>query len=194
VASACAWSVALVGFEGRIVEVEADIGAGLPRTVFVRARNRTWSGHPLAAADDAGASRTPLASSTRRRSTNATPPSHTTRAWRSGRHWQCRCGCPRPATTRTAWASHRSLRTCEADQPPRRRLAPLWSQVPAAYLRLSRHPRRAEHAWSRHPCVVRPRGLCRLTRSGTVREPTTTVWRNRADLSHRMVESGELVR
>ena len=28
--SACAWSVALVGLEGRIVEVEADIGAGLP--------------------------------------------------------------------------------------------------------------------------------------------------------------------
>ena len=35
VASACALSVALVGFEGRIVEVEADIGAGLPRTVLV---------------------------------------------------------------------------------------------------------------------------------------------------------------
>jgi magnesium chelatase family protein len=35
VASACAWSVALVGLEGRIVEVEADIGAGLPRTVLV---------------------------------------------------------------------------------------------------------------------------------------------------------------
>jgi hypothetical protein len=34
-ASACAWSVALVGLEGRIVEVEADIGAGLPRTVLV---------------------------------------------------------------------------------------------------------------------------------------------------------------
>ena len=33
--SACAWSVALVGLEGRIVEVEADIGAGLPRTVLV---------------------------------------------------------------------------------------------------------------------------------------------------------------
>ncbi|GAA1433398.1 YifB family Mg chelatase-like AAA ATPase [Microlunatus lacustris] len=32
---ACAWSVALVGLEGRIVEVEADIGAGLPRTVLV---------------------------------------------------------------------------------------------------------------------------------------------------------------
>ena len=30
-AAACAWSVALVGLEGRIVEVEADIGAGLPR-------------------------------------------------------------------------------------------------------------------------------------------------------------------
>ncbi len=30
-----AWSVALVGLEGRIVEVEADIGAGLPRTVLV---------------------------------------------------------------------------------------------------------------------------------------------------------------
>jgi magnesium chelatase family protein len=35
VASACGWSVALVGLEGRIVEVEADIGAGLPRTVLV---------------------------------------------------------------------------------------------------------------------------------------------------------------
>jgi len=35
VASACSWSVALVGLEGRIVEVEADIGAGLPRTVLV---------------------------------------------------------------------------------------------------------------------------------------------------------------
>ena len=34
-ASACAWSVALVGLEGRMVEVEADIGAGLPRTVLV---------------------------------------------------------------------------------------------------------------------------------------------------------------
>ena len=34
-ASACAWSVALAGLEGRIVEVEADIGAGLPRTVLV---------------------------------------------------------------------------------------------------------------------------------------------------------------
>ena len=34
-ASACARSVALVGLEGRIVEVEADIGAGLPRTVLV---------------------------------------------------------------------------------------------------------------------------------------------------------------
>ena len=34
-ASACAWSVALVGLEGRVVEVEADIGAGLPRTVLV---------------------------------------------------------------------------------------------------------------------------------------------------------------
>ena len=32
---ACAWSVALVGLEGRIVEIEADIGAGLPRTVLV---------------------------------------------------------------------------------------------------------------------------------------------------------------
>lgn len=32
---ACAWSVALVGLEGRIVEVEADVGAGLPRTVLV---------------------------------------------------------------------------------------------------------------------------------------------------------------
>jgi magnesium chelatase family protein len=35
VASARAWSVALVGLEGRIVEVEADIGAGLPRTVLI---------------------------------------------------------------------------------------------------------------------------------------------------------------
>ena len=35
VASACAWSVALSGVEGRLVEVEADIGAGLPRTVLV---------------------------------------------------------------------------------------------------------------------------------------------------------------
>jgi len=35
VASACAWSVALVGLEGRVVEVEADIGAGVPRTVLV---------------------------------------------------------------------------------------------------------------------------------------------------------------
>jgi magnesium chelatase family protein len=34
-ALACAWSVALVGLEGRIVEVEADIGSGLPRTVLV---------------------------------------------------------------------------------------------------------------------------------------------------------------
>ncbi|HYP44398.1 MAG TPA: YifB family Mg chelatase-like AAA ATPase [Propionibacteriaceae bacterium] len=32
---ACAWSVALVGLQGRIVEVEADVGAGLPRTVLV---------------------------------------------------------------------------------------------------------------------------------------------------------------
>ena len=32
---ACAWSVALVGLEGRIVEVEADISGGLPRTVLV---------------------------------------------------------------------------------------------------------------------------------------------------------------
>jgi len=32
---ACAWSVALVGLEGRMVEVEADVGAGLPRTVLV---------------------------------------------------------------------------------------------------------------------------------------------------------------
>ena len=31
----CAWSVALVGVEGRMVEVEADIGGGLPRTVLV---------------------------------------------------------------------------------------------------------------------------------------------------------------
>jgi magnesium chelatase family protein len=35
VASACAWSLALIGLEGRIVEVEADVGAGLPRTVLV---------------------------------------------------------------------------------------------------------------------------------------------------------------
>jgi len=34
-ALACAWSVALVGLQGRIVEVEADVGAGLPRTVLV---------------------------------------------------------------------------------------------------------------------------------------------------------------
>lgn len=32
---ACSWSVALVGLEGRVVEVEADIGGGLPRTVLV---------------------------------------------------------------------------------------------------------------------------------------------------------------
>lgn len=32
---ACSWSVALVGLEGRPVEVEAHIGAGLPRTVLV---------------------------------------------------------------------------------------------------------------------------------------------------------------
>ena len=32
---ACSWSVALVGMEGRIVEIEADVGAGLPRTVLV---------------------------------------------------------------------------------------------------------------------------------------------------------------
>ena len=32
---ACAWSVALVGLEGRMVEVEAHIGGGLPRTVLV---------------------------------------------------------------------------------------------------------------------------------------------------------------
>ncbi len=32
---ACARSVALAGLDGRIVEVEADIGAGLPRTVLV---------------------------------------------------------------------------------------------------------------------------------------------------------------
>ena len=32
---ACAWSVALVGLEGRIIEIEADIGGGLPRTVLV---------------------------------------------------------------------------------------------------------------------------------------------------------------
>jgi magnesium chelatase family protein len=34
VASACAWSVALGDLDGRIVEVEAGIGAGLPRTVL----------------------------------------------------------------------------------------------------------------------------------------------------------------
>ncbi|WP_375431219.1 YifB family Mg chelatase-like AAA ATPase [uncultured Friedmanniella sp.] len=34
-AQACSWSVALIGLEGRIVEVEADIGAGLPRTVLI---------------------------------------------------------------------------------------------------------------------------------------------------------------
>ncbi len=33
--AACSFSVALAGLEGRIVEVEADIGAGLPRTVLV---------------------------------------------------------------------------------------------------------------------------------------------------------------
>lgn len=33
--SACAWSIALSGLDGRVVEVEADIGAGLPRTVLV---------------------------------------------------------------------------------------------------------------------------------------------------------------
>ncbi len=32
---ACSWSVALVGLEGRVVEVEAHIGGGLPRTVLV---------------------------------------------------------------------------------------------------------------------------------------------------------------
>ena len=32
---ACAWSVALVGLDGRMVEVEAAIGGGLPRTVMV---------------------------------------------------------------------------------------------------------------------------------------------------------------
>ena len=30
-----AWSVALLGLEGRVIEVEADIGGGLPRTVLV---------------------------------------------------------------------------------------------------------------------------------------------------------------
>ncbi|WP_375422798.1 YifB family Mg chelatase-like AAA ATPase [uncultured Friedmanniella sp.] len=34
-AQASSWSVALIGVEGRIVEVEADIGAGLPRTVLI---------------------------------------------------------------------------------------------------------------------------------------------------------------
>ena len=33
--SARAWSIALTGLDGRVVEVEADIGAGLPRTVLV---------------------------------------------------------------------------------------------------------------------------------------------------------------
>jgi magnesium chelatase family protein len=33
--SACVYSVALVGLEGRIIEVDADIGSGLPRTVLV---------------------------------------------------------------------------------------------------------------------------------------------------------------
>jgi magnesium chelatase family protein len=32
---ASSWSVALLGLEGRIVEIEADIGPGLPRTVLV---------------------------------------------------------------------------------------------------------------------------------------------------------------
>ncbi|SDR92806.1 YifB family Mg chelatase-like AAA ATPase [Microlunatus soli] len=32
---ASSWSVALVGLEGKIVEIEADLGAGLPRTVLV---------------------------------------------------------------------------------------------------------------------------------------------------------------
>lgn len=32
---ASSWSVALVGLEGRIVEIEADLGPGLPRTVLV---------------------------------------------------------------------------------------------------------------------------------------------------------------
>lgn len=32
---ASAWSVALLGLEGRVVEVEADIGPGLPRTVMI---------------------------------------------------------------------------------------------------------------------------------------------------------------
>ena len=32
---ACAWSIALSGLDGRVVEVEVDIGAGLPRTVLV---------------------------------------------------------------------------------------------------------------------------------------------------------------
>ncbi len=34
-AAARSYSVALVGLEGRVVEVEADIGAGLPRTVLI---------------------------------------------------------------------------------------------------------------------------------------------------------------
>ena len=32
---ASAWSIALVGLEGQIVEIEADISGGLPRTVLV---------------------------------------------------------------------------------------------------------------------------------------------------------------
>src|SRR3954452_11963664 len=32
---ASSWSVALLGLEGRIVQIEADLGAGLPRTVLV---------------------------------------------------------------------------------------------------------------------------------------------------------------
>ncbi|SEQ15992.1 YifB family Mg chelatase-like AAA ATPase [Microlunatus flavus] len=56
---ASTWSVALVGVEGRMVQVEADIGGGLPRTVLVglpdtalyQSRDRckaavTNSGHP----------------------------------------------------------------------------------------------------------------------------------------------------
>ncbi len=35
---ASAWSVALVGMEGSVVEVEAAISSGLPRTVLVGSR------------------------------------------------------------------------------------------------------------------------------------------------------------
>ena len=65
-ASACAWSVALVGLEGRIVEVEADIGAGLPRTVLVglpdsalyQSRDRCKAAPPARRQPDAPVGRT----------------------------------------------------------------------------------------------------------------------------------------